>query len=163
MDLPPYQEYDNDDKHSRPVQKAIYFTVDGVFAILGIIGIVYMLSSYPDLRTDPNVEDYPWYYIMTWSGASLLPIANEILCQNNCIRVRINLFANLCLFGTWIWGWIIMSNCDTWNYISDEYENVRKLMLAYQIFYVFFGTFIHISMIKAIKTERTELSNESFA
>jgi hypothetical protein len=135
-----------------------YWALLVIMFICGVCGLVYGLRDYPDLRTDDNVKNYPWYQVATWSITSLVPIIHQFyrLIKNNgfkkfgsttfgLMKVTLIIYA-----AAWIWGWIIIDDSGTWDHIKDNYRKLYDTIAAYQAMMTF--TLI-ITLVALLDTE----------
>ena len=112
-------------------------TIDGAFAIMAIINLVFIFDSYSDFRQDYYKE---YIYFAIWGIACLAPIVNNVLELFNKIN-----FLKLVIFvlsGMWIWGWVIICS-DSWSGIRADYKPLSDLLISFQIISIFLGYSTH--------------------
>ncbi len=110
------------------------------YLVIGIVSYVLSLHTYPDYINDDRLDKHPFYYTMIWSGTVLLPTAWVMLYSIGIVIIdwdtthELTLLAQLC---TWIWGWIIIADSDTWDIMRSEYYGIYVLSILYQVFTLF--------------------------
>lgn len=117
--------------------KTVYYVGSIVFVVLSIVGFVYLFSTFSGFWGDNRMDNYPWIYVLLFSIAGVVGIANEIICPVDEMRKRVIALMLAAHLAAWIWGWIIIADDDTWDIISHEYRPMRRLILAYQILSIF--------------------------
>lgn len=109
---------------------------DEPLIILSIIGLVYMLKSYPEVRHLPG-NSYTWYYIMVWSSTGILSTILGLL--RTVIGIKVIYAVKTIFFAAWVWGWVIISDDSVWAILKRQYRPVYRLILAFQICAIFFA------------------------
>lgn len=114
--------------------------------VIGILAYVFAFGKYPDFREDEDrMSNHPFYYTTVWGGISMLPAASLVLDLLGLIVIDHNLVLTIVTLGglgSWIWGWIIISDKETWNILHADYYGIYVLAILYQTFYIVFGVIV---------------------